>query len=243
MKRPATSASVKALADKYCLQTGDQVPRPAPPRPAPAIVAPPAPALVDQAPAKAPVKWPPGMTDVFNLMAPAALSIVATDGPVSVVVWGRNGEPEKRYGHNRGIWPARVAKTKTWRDGASSTWDRNPFFYIGTQLRFWALDAGKRDALAEAVTGRMAEIDEHERESGAQALGHEFKNLGADLDLGLFELEIRAMAERQGAKVWDDAEFEAFLRQVWDAARAMQNRNGLTARLVDAATLYVMGKG
>lgn len=250
-------ADVKALADKYFLKTADTLPRPSaahqqpggvqrpaqrqaapPPMPAPSPAAPPIghnqPKFERQA------KWSKSKTDVFNLLKPAALSIVATDGPVSVVVWGRNGEPEKRFGHNRGIWPARVAKTRTWRDGATSTWDRNPFFFVGTQLRFWLWDAEHRDRLAEAVTARMGEIDEAERESGAATLGHEFKNLGADLDLAFFELEIRDMAARMSLAVWNDDEFDAWLDKVHAMAIAMQNRNGLTARLVDAAALRVL---
>src|SRR5262245_54891314 len=90
-------------------------------------------------------RWSKDKRDLFDRLAPHALCIVATDGPVSAVAYGRGG-PERRYGDNRGCWPVRVALSGQWRDRVTESWNRNPFVWTGVQVRVWtpsAHDAGK----------------------------------------------------------------------------------------------------
>jgi hypothetical protein len=176
--------NVKAIADKYGLQTADQAPPPKPKEPPAAL------------------KLSPRGKDVFNFIGPAALSIVATDGPVSVTLYDRHGHVRRRYGHNRGVWPARVVKGAAWRDTATIAWDKNPMMPMQTQIRLWTRREAGRDRLADSIVDLIAQRSEADGCIGE--LDHGFRDLGPELDLEFFEMELHGIGERLGLPVWDD---------------------------------------
>jgi hypothetical protein len=86
----------------------------------------------------------------FDALAPAALCLVATDGPVSMTLYDRSGAVVRRIGHNRGVWPAKVARTCSWKDTVTTTHDKSPFHFFGVQFRAWCLTDEDRE-LIEAL--------------------------------------------------------------------------------------------
>lgn len=170
----------------------------------------------------------------FDVLSPAALCLVATDGPVSVTLWGPGGtEPVRRIGHNRGVWPAKVARTGQWADKTTASYDKNPLMFCGTQFRLWTPTAGDRDRLADTIVDLIAaraEID-----GGLEDLGHGFQDLGPALDLHLFELEWSDIAARLGVRVWDDTALDAYLDRIVARAQAMTNSGEVNKRLIEAA--------
>jgi hypothetical protein len=163
-------------------------------------------------------RWSQVKRLAFREMGPAALCIVATDGPVSVVTYDAAGNVKARFGHNRGCWPARVAVTGQWEDRIGPAYDRNPFVATGVQIRVWAETARQRDRLvlpAAELLGAMAE----------EALGAElragFVDLGPEVRFELLEMELHAMAERLGVIVWDDEGLSRFLDECLERAQAL----------------------
>lgn len=156
-------------------------------------------------------RWGTDKRRAFQMFAPASLSLVATDGPVSVTLW--DGDTVKhRFGHNRGVWPAKLAKGSGWRDAVTGIYDKNPFFFLGTQFRLWARTPAARDQLAAAVVELIAARSD--RDGGLDVLGNGFADLGADLDLALFELEVETLARQSGVQIWDDIGLSALLDRV-----------------------------
>jgi len=188
---------IQSLKQTYNLMTGDQI---QPPRPKP---------IDDHGQTR--VRWSTAKKHAFREMRPAALCIVATDGPVSVVTYDRGMNVAKRYGHNRGCWPMRIATTAAWEDNITGAYDRNPFVRTGVQIRTWCSDARRRDRLVTSVTDLLGEMSENAM--GAE-LENGFTDAGPDVDLELFEVEIHAIAERLGFGVWDDAGLSAWLDEI-----------------------------
>lgn len=147
-------------------------------------------------------RWTKARRDMFGFLGPVSLSLVATDGPVSITLWDRAGGVKQRFGHNRGIWPARIESGSTRNDAATTKWDRNPFFFLGTQVRLWFMTEAERDRTSASVVDLIAL--RAERDGGLEQLEKGFEDLGAELDLELFGLEMVDIAKRVGAVTWDD---------------------------------------
>lgn len=206
----------------------------------PAPVAPPV-APVPASRAHEPIpKLTRAQSAVFAVLDPAAVCIVATDGPVSVVLWGRNGEPEKRLGHNRGIRPARVVKSGTWKDSVGNTWNKNPLIPMATQIRLWAPSVQERDRVADVVLELMAAREEEH--GGSELLAHGFRDLGPQLDIGLFREEIRGIGERASIKLWDDGELIVWATRVYAKAEARQRRPGDLDRAIETVIAQELGR-
>lgn len=178
------------------------------------------------------------------MLAPAALCLVATDGPVSVTLWGRGGEVVSRIGHNRGVWPAKIARSGSWRDTVTATHDKSPFHFTGTQFRVWLLTEAERDRLADSVVELIARRAESDGALGAML--HGYQDLGPDLDLSLFELEVIDIARRLELGAWDDAG----LLQLLDRAHRRAERWRLESKagrnldaLIERAVLQEAGRG
>lgn len=216
----------RALAEAYGLTTADTLARPGPKKPA---------ALPDLR-----ARWPEHRRFAFAALEPAALSLVATDGPVSVTLYDGRGVVQ-RLGHNRGIWPARILKTQAWRDTASTTWDRNPFFYLGTQFRVWCTSEDERDRLAASVVDLIAR--RAEEDGGDADLMHGFQDLGPDLDLELFELEVHDAAKALGIASFDDAGLVAWLDGIHKRAVEMAAAQGrrVSERTVASVAKQALG--
>jgi len=220
----------RELAAKYGLTTADQAPLP-PPRPKPPE---------DHAAVR--VRWSPRKTDAFNLLGPKAVVLVATDGPVSVTVTGADGSV-KRFGHNRGVWPAKVAKTGAWRDTVSSNNDKFPLVFFGTQARFWCLTEHDRDKLAESVVDLIAE--RAKRDGGLETLRLQCHDLGPDLDMALFEMEIAGIAQRLNVTAFDDHGLSSFLDRTLAAVDRLcaEGRAGHDpAKTIERVALALLGR-
>jgi hypothetical protein len=193
------------LAAAYGLSTADALPpRPKPPDDAGALR----------------TRWSAEKRLAFSTLRPAALCLVATDGPVSVTLWHRDGGEARRIGHNRGVWPAKIARTGAWKDTVTTTYDRNPFFWVGTQCRWWCATDKARDALAAGVVDLLTARAE---EFGASdALLNGFVDLGAEIDLAILEMEVFAIAERLRLQAWDDDGLSVFLDRVVRRAQTLR---------------------
>jgi hypothetical protein len=158
------------------------------------------------------------MTDdqrlAFAQLKPAAVCIVSTDGPVSLVLRQHvaAGVIEKRYGGgNRGCRPARLVVSGAWSETASQTWDRSPFAELAfrVQARLWCLGTDHARAAVEAfgpwLAARLKE----------QGVPQEMLVHGC-LDLGPNPLEETAAllfsaTGRASAFTFTDAELLAFM--------------------------------
>jgi hypothetical protein len=186
-------------------------------------------------------KWPLEKRFAFKTMAPAALVLVATDGPVSVTLWGASGE-KTMIGHNRAVWPAKWSKTSAWPDTVTQNHDKSPLIPVATKFRVWCLTEQARDRLADEALQFMAARSE--RDGGLHPMRKEFADLGADLDLAIFEMEIHAIAERLQLKTFDDAALSHFLDGV--VRRANEIRRSPKAprdedRVIDLAVAKELG--
>lgn len=173
----------------------------------------------------------------FDALAPAALCLVATDGPVSMTLYDRSGAVVRRIGQNRGVWPAKVARSCSWKDTVTTTHDKSPFHFFGVQFRAWCLTDEDRDALAERVADLIAQRSE--ADGSVAELLHGALDLGPELDLALFELEVADIAKRIGVRVWDDAGLLSLLDRAHEKAerwrvdsRAGRNLSALIERAV-----------
>jgi len=176
----------------------------------------------EKTPKGVPLRWTRERRAIFDVLGPVSLSLVATDGPVSVTTWDQWGGVKKRYGHNRGVWPARIDKGATRTDVATTKWDRNPFFFVGTQARLWFLTEGERDRSADSIVDLIALRSQ--RDGAGDELDKGFRDLGADLDLAMFEMELHDVAKRVGAVTWDD---EALLRWFDSVAKRCAAESGI----------------
>lgn len=160
----------------------------------------------------------------FAALKPAALSLVAPDGPVTVGLWDGAGEV-RWIGHNRGVWPAKLAKSgPNFKDTVSCVYDKGPFCFIGTQFRVWCVTAAARDRLAESVADLIRA--RAEEAGGLEALRHDFQDLGPDLNLSLFEVEVHGIAERLGIPAWDDDGLSIYLDRVVERAGEIAKKHG-----------------
>jgi hypothetical protein len=186
-------------------------------------------------------KWPLEKRMAFKEMSPAALVLVATDGPVSVTLWGPSGQ-KTMIGHNRAVWPAKWSKTSAWPDTVGANHDKSPLIPVATKFRVWCLTEQARDRLADEALQFMAARSE--RDGGVSPMRKDFADLGADLDLAIFEMEIHAIAERLQIMAFDDANLSRFLDKV--VRRALEIRDSPKAprdesRVIDLAVAKELG--
>ncbi len=150
-----TSDAVRALADKYCLKTGDLIPIPRPkPRVPPAPTArsrpspPTMPATVpDLSPPQRP-GWNPGRHDLFDRWGAVALYIAGTNGP----------EP-RGVGDNRLNWWLRIGVTASFHDGITRpahSW--HPNSWQGVWFRLWTPSKEHTVRLQELLIDALAPI-------------------------------------------------------------------------------------
>jgi len=179
------------------------------------------------------LRWTRDMKTAFDVLGPAALVLVATDGPLSVDLLGAGGSVIRRIGHNRGVWPAKIARTKSWRDTVTAAYDKGPFCFVGAQFRVWCLDEVRRNRLADAVVDMIAA--RCEADGGVSELHNGFQDLGPSLDLAVFEVEIHDMAARMGISVLGDDDLVMFLARVASRVAADRARGG---GLIDPVRAY-----
>ena len=170
-------------------------------------------------------KWSLTKDLIFKTLKPGALCFVATDGPVSVTLMDAGGVPTRRIGHNRGVWPAKVVRSGTWRDNATATYDKSPFaqLYCGTQWRLWCDTIEQRDRLAERFVDFLAELQNMNGSVGPEVLRPGFHDMGEGQDLAMLEMDAKAAADALGISVRDDAGLSAYLDTI-------ENRLGVVTK-------------
>jgi hypothetical protein len=149
------------------------------------------------------IRWTQRRRDIFNFIRPVSVSLVATDGPVSITVFRSGGlVPITQIGHNRAVWPAKVVKGSTLRDAATTTHDKFPGVFLGTQARLWCLREADRDRVVHSIVDLIAL--RAERDGALAPLDKGFSDLGPELDLEFFEMEMHGVAQMLGIQTWDD---------------------------------------
>lgn len=218
-------SKLRELARDLGLTTADKIAAP-PPKPA-------------DDHAKTRERWDRTKKLAFATLEPAALVLVATDGPVSVTLWGAGGVVAQ-LGHNRGVWPAKVARTAAWKDTVTAAYDKNPFFFLGAQFRVWTPSVAHRDRLAASVLDLIAARSE--ADGGLATLRAEFADLGPELDLALFELEVHDIAKRLGIASWNDDGLSRWLDLVCRRAGTIAAEQGrkLDEKLLERVMAKVM---
>jgi hypothetical protein len=151
------------------------------------------------------------LTEAFNMMAPFALAFIATDGPVSITLYNDRHEVVRRIGHNRGVWPSKIIKG-TGRGDPAKKGHRSYAFPARTRFRVWTRTRAERDRLFGPALDLIERLGE--RDGGLDELEDDFHDLGPDLNVDLFEVEIRDVARELNVKFWNDAELLAFLDNV-----------------------------
>lgn len=146
-------------------------------------------------------RWSPDVKEAFEWMEPHALVLVGTEGPASLTLRNEHGEEVQRIGGNRGCWPVKIASTGSWKDTVTQTYNRGPFFWCGTLFRVWC----ESDAHERQLSKPVGELLQIYRESvfGETMLGG-FVDVGPDLQIEFFEMEVHSIANRLGFNVWDD---------------------------------------
>ena len=153
-------------------------------------------------------RWSQHKRLAFKAMAPHALCVVATEGPVSAVTYNAAGGVGRRFGHNRGCWPMRLAASRAWEDTVTNTYNKNPFVRTGVQIRVWTKSEAHVKRLILPISDLLGAMAE-------EALGSDlingFVDVGPDLQMELLELEIHDVAKRARIVVWDDEGLSAYL--------------------------------
>lgn len=186
-------------------------------------------------------KWSVEKKEAFRQIGMAALVLVASDGPVSVTLWGPSGE-KTMIGHNRAVWPAKWAKTKALTDTVTQNHDKDPFVRIGSQFEIWCLSEEHRDRLADAALDFLRE--RADRDGGMHKLRKDYADLGPDLDFSFLEMEIHVLAERLQIKAYDRDGMSRFVdgieRRACEILRSPKAPRDL-ARVYDLAVAKELG--
>lgn len=209
MTMPAQPDTIPDLAARYGLTTADTLPaRLAPPEDHQAAVR---------------AKWSPQKRVKFRQLGMCALHVVGTAGPVSMTLYDALGNVTRRIGHNRGVWPVRLARSSSWKDTVTTTYNRSPFVWTGTQIRVWCRNDAEEKRLALAVADKLGAMAEEAM--GAELLG-DFVDVGPEIDFALLEMDIHAIAERLGLTVLDDDGLSRLLDRLVaeDAAQTIERR-------------------
>lgn len=147
-------------------------------------------------------RWAPDVKRAFDRMAPHALVVVGTPGPVSATIFNAAGEEVQRLGGNRGVWPMRLALSSAWKDTVTMTYNRSPFCAIGTLIRCWC----ETDAHARQLAGKVLALLESYREHAwGETLQNGWIDVGPEIQVPMLEMEIHAQAQALGFSAWDDA--------------------------------------
>ena len=209
-------SSPQALAKYFAkdgFTTADKIKLP-PPKPRSVDTPPPPPPPEAVAPAEK-ERWPLVKRHAFDLMAPRALYVAATDGPVAVTVFTPGG-PAKRFGHNRGCWPVKIGTTGSWRDTVTPLVDKDPWVRIAVKRRVWLPALADADGLAMHVAELLRRSA---RDAGFDQLLHGYTDAGPSFDPQGFEAHILEVAKRMGVLAWSEQQLSAFLDKVLDVAK------------------------
>lgn len=194
--------------------------------------------------------WPKEKEEMFRRIGMGALVLVGYDGPFSLTKFDTSGRIVSRLGHNRAIWPFTFARTKARKDTVSQNYGKGAVrdLKAHSMFRLWCLSEEARDQLADACLDHMtAQADEF---GGLAELEPGWHDLGPNLNLDTFAIELQDIARRRGIPVFEDAALSPFVDRVtriandilasaktprtWDRVvdiaveRAMRNEGGRT---------------
>jgi hypothetical protein len=247
-----TRPDVKALADKYCLKTGDQV-QPPPPKP---------PALAEPAASPPPRRrWSYDRKADFQRWGIAALYIAGPKAPVP-----------RGIGDNRLGWPLRFGITQSWGDTITPILDTaSPYHWQGVWFRVWAPTGPHARTLLTLLVDALAPSESFESQPGtledeirrfirAEPARHAWHDVGPDFDLPMpdrkveqllglaplprtattlearerrfqlirhkFKDAVIALASRHAIRTWDDDGVERSLDRMERERMASASRTG-----------------
>lgn len=159
-----------------------------------------------------PLKLTAEQLEKFRELKPCALCLVGTDGPVSVTLWNPStGNVIKRLGHNRGVWPFRIAKTSSPSDTVTSSYNKSPVMFVGTQVRLWLDSEEHVKRLAAVAAEVMSNLAEQAMGAG---LINGFIDLGPELLLPELEADLVEKARRRGWMCRNDDELVSWLERL-----------------------------
>lgn len=161
-------------------------------------------------------RWPLIRRHAFDLLAPHALYVAASDGPVAVTLF-TPGEPAKRFGHNRGCWPVKIGTTGSYRDTITSLVDKDPFMRIEVKRRVWLRGGRHANTLALHVAELLSEAA---REAGLSPLRSGYIDAGPEFNVPKFEVHILEVAKRLEIPVWTEEQLSLFLDDAISRAKA-----------------------
>lgn len=187
----------------------------------------------DRTPKGKKIAWTLTRRMVFKVMEPVALSLVATDGPVTVKLENPDGTVKRHIGHNRSVWGVRMVNSAVWRDTPTTAWDRNPYMRVRTQFRLWLRTSQERDRLLDDILeylGRCAEAD-----GGMDQLEHGFFDMGPSLSLDRLEKTLHEIAQGIGVPTWTDEGLVEWFDTVSSRARDICAEKGwkISNRLIE----------
>lgn len=191
----------------------------------------------DPAASRAGEPWSRAKRRAFDVLGPAAVCLVATDGPVSVTLYDSAGAVVRALGHNRAVWPAKVARTGAWKDTTTEKYDQSALARQTVRIRLWAPSAAARDAVAARVVeiiDRRADDD-----GGVPQLINGFQDLGPQLDFSMFKQEIVDIAARIGVRLRDDDALSRYLDRVVAVAEARSHSGEVTRGVLEWVTAFV----
>ncbi|CAA2142796.1 hypothetical protein [Hyphomicrobium sp. ghe19] len=162
-------------------------------------------------PAKAERFWKRTRLETFRLMAPAALCFVASESNVSVTVYDGN-DVKRRFGHNRAARPAKIMKGTRLEDDNVEKTHKGAFFKYRGFWRIWVRTKSHRDSLVEAAMSRLEKVSD--REGGLEDLENGFHDMGPELDVDAWLVEVLAIARDNGIPAWDEPALLAFIDRV-----------------------------
>jgi hypothetical protein len=165
-------------------------------------------------------RWSRQKKAAFDALDPVAVCLVATDGPVSVTLHNPDGSTT-RIGHNRGIWPAKAARTGSWRDTVTERVNQGPLFWVGVQHRLWfGREKDAREMLA-LLGDSLARMHEEHQPLGDPVLMNGFTALNPELDMDLYCDEIEDLAHRAKLAFWTDGDLSDLLDREVERAMAL----------------------
>jgi len=131
-------------------------------------------------------RWSERKWGAFRRLAPAAVYVAGTEGPVP-----------RSFGDNRGAWPIRIGVTESWKDTITPQLERGaPLWWQGVLFRVWTPSEVHAKRLALEVPEFIA--------ARVEQLRGAWLDLGVETDLELFEVEVHHLAQRLKIRTWDD---------------------------------------
>lgn len=134
-------------------------------------------------------------------MSPVMQSEFKRRGFTGLYIAGPDRVVPRYLGDNRGSRPIRFGITGNWEDTVTNTLDTGQWScWAGVLFRVWCADRDAALRLEGAI--EMYVADRYD----AEPMRKKWLDLGPDLDLNMFALDIRSVGERIAGRAWSDAD-------------------------------------